>query len=64
MPGAGLGPMEKGQKTIYEKQRIVGSGHRGMWPRCEEAGGPWSLPYSAESEYIPGGQGLQTGKQL
>lgn len=39
MPGAGLGPMEKGQKTIYEKQRIVGSGHRRMWPRCEEAGG-------------------------
>lgn len=39
MPGARLGPMEKGQKTIYEKQQIVGSGHRRMWPRCEEAGG-------------------------
>lgn len=37
--GCRAGTMEKGQKTIYEKQRTVGSGHRGMWPRCEEAGG-------------------------
>ena len=33
-----LGPVEKDQKTFYEKQRIMESGHRGMWLRCEEAG--------------------------
>lgn len=29
-----LGPVEKDQKTFYEKQRIMGSGHR-----CEEEAG-------------------------
>lgn len=29
-----LGPVEKDQKTFYEKQRIIGSGHR-----CEEEAG-------------------------
>lgn len=33
MQDAWLGPVEKDQKTFYEKQRIMGSGHR-----CEEAG--------------------------